>query len=49
LESGKLFVLPEIIKNGFQYPNGATEQEKEAIKIDTISNCVNNLKKQYKI
>ena len=43
LEDGKLFVLPTIIRYGFNYPDGATEEEKKAIKKATISKCVNNI------
>lgn len=49
LEDGNLYVLPEIIRYGFPYPEGATNEEKQAIKIATISNCVNRLKSQFHI
>ena len=49
LEDGKLFVLPAIILHGFPYreddPNLSDEEKKE-IRIATISNCVNAIKKQ---
>ena len=47
LEEGRIFVLPSIIKYGFPIPQGATEEEKKAIKIGTISKCVNEIKEQY--
>lgn len=46
LEEGKLYILPKIIKYGFVYPEGATAEEREAIKIATISNCVNEIRSQ---
>lgn len=49
LEDGMLFVLPSIIRFGFPYPDGVTDAEKEAIKIATISNCVNEIKQTYNI
>lgn len=49
LEDGKIYVLPSIIRYGFNYPQGATDEEKAQIKIDTISKCVNDLKTQYHI
>lgn len=49
LEDGKLYVLPKIIRYGFAYPEGATQEEKEAIKIATISNCVKELNTQFNI
>ena len=47
LEDGNMYVLPKIIRYGFNYPQGATKEEREQIKKDTISNCVNELKKQH--
>jgi len=41
--------LPTIIRYGFHYPEGATEEERKAIKIATISKCVNDIKKQFNI
>lgn len=49
LEDGCLFVLPAIILGGFPYPVNATTEEKQAIKIATISKCVNDLKAQFHI
>ena len=49
VEDGKMYVLPSIIRYGIHYPEGATEEERKAIKIATISKCVNNLKKQFNI
>ena len=49
VEDGKLYVLPTIIRYGIHYPDGATEEERKAIKIDTISKCVNDIKKQFNI
>ena len=49
VEDGKLYVLPTIIRYGFHYPEGATEEERKAIKIATISKCVNDIKKQFGI
>lgn len=49
VEDDKIFVLPSIIKYGFKYPENATEENKKAIKIDTISKCVNEIKAQYHI
>ncbi len=49
VEDGKLYVLPTIIRYGFHYPEGATEEERKAIKIATISKCVNDIKKQFNI
>ena len=46
-EEGRLFVLPSIIKYGFNYPENATDKDKEAIKIGTISKCVNDIKNAY--
>lgn len=47
LENGKIYVLVDIVRYGFPYPDGATVKEKAKIKEDTISNCVNKLKQQY--
>lgn len=49
VEDGKLYVLPTIIRYGIHYPDGATEEERKAIKIATISKCVNDIKKQFGI
>lgn len=49
VEDSKIYVLPEIIKNGFKYPEGSTDEQKKKIREDTISHCVNNLKKKYNI
>ena len=49
VEDGKLYVLPTIIRYGINYPDGATEEERKAIKIATISKCVNDIKKQFGI
>ncbi len=49
VEDGKLYVLPTIIRYGIHYPDGATEEERKAIKIATISKCVNDIKKQFNI
>ena len=49
VEDGKLYVLPAIIRYGIHYPDGATEEERKAIKIATISKCVNDIKKQFDI
>lgn len=49
VEDSKLYVLPEIIKNGFKYPDGSTDAQKKKIREDTISHCVNSLKKKYNI
>ena len=49
IEDGNMFVLPSIIKYGFHYPEGATEEERKNIRIGTISHCVNDIKKQYQI
>lgn len=49
VEDGKMYVLPEIVKNGFKYPEGSTEAQKKQIREDTISHCVNDLKKKYNI
>ena len=49
LENGKIYVLPKIIRYGFSFPQDATDEEKKAIKIATISNCVNDLKKYHNI
>lgn len=49
LEEGRIFVLPQIILSGFSYPPCATEQQKLKIREDTISRCVNDLKKLYSL
>ena len=49
VEDSKIYVLPTIIRYGFHYPEGATKEEREAIKIATISKCVNDLKIQFNI
>ena len=49
VEDSKIYVLPTIIRYGFHYPEGATKEEREAIKIATISKCVNDLKLQFNI
>ena len=49
VEDSKIYVLPTIIRYGFHYPEGATKEEREAIKIATISKCVNDIKKQFGI
>ena len=47
VEDGMIFVLPAIIRYGIHYPEGATKEEMAEIKKKTISNCVNDIKKQY--
>ena len=49
VEDSKIYVLPTIIRYGFHYPEGATKEEREAIKIATISKCGNDLKIQFNI
>ena len=44
---GKIFVLPEIIMNGFSYPKGASKEEREKIKKGTISQCVKKIVNKY--
>ena len=49
LEEGKLYVLPAIILHGFPYREDdpkVSDEDKEKIREDTISNCVNAIKKQ---
>ena len=49
LEDGKLYVLPSIILYGFPYREddpALSEKDKKKIREDTISHCVNAIKKQ---
>lgn len=43
LQDGKIYVLPTIIKYGFHFPEGSSEEEKEEIKRAAIQNCLTKL------
>lgn len=44
LDKQKIYVLPSIIKYGFHYPDGASEEEKKKIREEIIKKCLDDVR-----